>query len=110
MQRLVTSLPLDNLWNEFGLVESTLIRDLSATEIRELLRVGPVQFVVADVAAPLQWVPLAECFRFWKAEAQSRVAGQAGARLEDFPGEYCYFASEWQAVDGPPVVVLAVAH
>jgi hypothetical protein len=55
-------------------------------------------------------VPVGEYFRFWKAEVQSRVARADGAYLEDFPGGYCHFASEWTAGVGPPVVLLSVAH
>ena len=110
MQRVVTRLPLAELWGDAGPVAADRRRGLSAADIRGLLRAGPVRFVVANVGAPLRWVPAAECFRFWKAEVRSRVAGPDGARLEDFPGGYCYFASEWAPAEGPPVVVLAVAH
>ena len=109
MQRVVTRIPLTELWNETGSVPAAESRDLAAEDIRALLRIGPVRFVVADVGRPLQWVPAAECFRFWNGEVQSRVA-KARAALEDFPGGYCYFASEWSPLDGPPIVVLAVAH
>lgn len=110
MQRIVMYLPLRELWDDAGSVSATRGRDLTAADIRELLRAGPVRFVVASVAEPLRWVPIGECFRFWKAEVQSRVAGSEGARLEDYPGCYCYFASEWAVRDGAPVVLLSVAH
>jgi hypothetical protein len=110
MQRVVTRLPLSELWNDAGAVRADLIRDLAADDIRELLRAGPVQFVVADVAAPLRWVPVDDCFRFWKSEVVPRMGAPSGAPLEAFPGGYCYFASEWGPVEGPPVVVLSIAH
>jgi hypothetical protein len=110
VQRAVTRLPLDELWDETGPVSAAKVRDLVAEDIRDLLRAGPVRFVVANVGAPLWWVPVGECFRFWKAEVQSRVAGPEGAFLEDYPRGYCYFASEWGPVEGPPVVVLEAAH
>lgn len=110
MQRVVTRLPLAELWDDAGPVAAAPARDLTADGIHELLRAGPVRFVVADVGRPLRWVPAAECFRFWKGEVQPRVTDPGGAFLEDFPGGYCYFAAEWGPIEGPPVVVLAVAH
>lgn len=110
MQRIVTQLPLAELWNEMGPIASKLVRELYAEDIRELLRAGPVQFVVANVGDPLRWVPVAECFQFWKSELQGRVADPAGASLEEYPGVYCYFASEWEEYQGQPVVMLTIAH
>lgn len=110
MNRVVTRLPLAELWDDAGPVATTLAGDLTASDIREMLRSGPVRFVVANVGSPLRWVPANECFQFWKVEVQSRVARPDGTFLDDSPGGYCYFASEWEPVEGPPVVVLAVAH
>ena len=110
MQHAVNRLPLTELWDDAGPVSAARGRDVSAADIRELLQTGPVSFVVADVSVPLRWVPAAEGFRFWKAEVQSRLAGQDGARLQDFPDGYCYFASKWAAAGGSPVVVLSVAQ
>ena len=110
MQRVVTRLPLTELWDEAGTVAASHCRDLTGVDIRALLQAGPVRFVVADIAAPLRWVPIGDCFRFWKAEVQSRVADLAGTSLDEFPGVYCYFASEWGPTGGPPIVVLSVAH
>ncbi len=110
VQRIVPHLPLAELWDEAGPVPAVRVRDLVAADIRDLLCAGPVRFVVAAVAAPLWWVPVDDCFRFWKADVQMRVAGPSGACLEDMPGGYAFFASEWAAGDGPPVVLLSVSH
>ena len=110
MQQVVTRLPLGELWDDAGPVAGVRLRDLTAGDIRALLQAGLVRFVVANIADPLRWVSVGDCFRFWKAEVQRSVADPAGARPDDFPGEYCYFASEWEPVEGLPVVVLSVAH
>jgi hypothetical protein len=110
VQRVVTRLPLADLWDDAGSVRAAAVRDLTADDIRGLLRDGPVRFVVADLGAPLRWVSAAECFPFWKAEVRSRVANPAGADLQEYPGGWCFFASEWGPVEGPPIVLLAVAH
>jgi hypothetical protein len=104
-------MPLEELWDDAGPVPAHRGRGLSTEDIRELLRSGPVRFVVANVGSPLRWVTEGECFRFWKAEVQLRVADPAsGVRLEEFPGEYCYFAAQWVPTAGTPLVVLECHH
>lgn len=47
----------------------------------------------------------------WKSEVKVHLAQpDAKTHLEDFPGEYCYFASEWKADVGEPIVLLAKSH
>jgi len=109
--RLVTRTPLAELWDHTGPVAARRSRDLTAADIRELLRAGRVRFVVVNVGSPLRWVPEAECFSFWKAEVQTRVGDPFGeAALKDFPGEYFYFAAEWVLQNGSPLVVLECQH
>jgi hypothetical protein len=110
VKRIVTKLPLTELWDDAGPVAASRHRDLTAANIRELLRAGPVRFIVANVGTPLRWVSEGECFQFWKDEVRSRVADSVGAHLEDYPGAFCYFAGEWAATDGPPIVVLSITH
>src|SRR5689334_14436009 len=109
--RIVGRTPLVELWDDTGSVSATRGRDLSANDIRELLRKGTIRFVAANVGAPLWWVPQAECFSFWKSELQPHLADPDGEwDLDDYPRGYCYLASEWQMEDGTPVVVLECHH
>ena len=86
-------------------------RDLSADDIRELLRRGPLRFVVADIGTGPRWLPVESSFAFWKAEVQSHPSPLgAPASLDNFPGGYYYFASEWSPAAGPPIVLLEKAH
>lgn len=71
---------------------------------------GPGRFVVANVGFPPGWIPETDCFTFWKTEVQPHIASPSGARLDEYPGGYCYFAAEWVPADGTPVVVLEMAH
>jgi hypothetical protein len=110
-RRIITRLPADELWTKTGAVESTRERVLSTADLRELLAAGPVHFVFLNVGDKPNWVPLSHCFVFWKHEIQPHLA-ERGAHVlfADFPGEYCYFASEWSAVDDVPIVVLEKHH
>lgn len=109
-QRIITNLPLQELWDDSGPVAARRSRNLSATELRDLLRSGPVRFVVADVGFKPRWVPQSDCFAFWKNKVQPRLADPAQrVVLDEMPGDNCYFASEWEA-EGAPVVVLELCH
>jgi hypothetical protein len=109
----VTRLPLAELWDEAGRVSLTKVRDVGAAAVADLLRDGPVRFVVADLGSGLSWVPADECYRFWKAEVKPRLvepaAAEAGFRSGDYPGGYCYLASEWAGGPGP-VIALEARH
>ena len=113
-QRIVTTLPLHELWNNTGVVAAEERGALRSHEIRKLLRVGPVRFVVADVGRPLVWVPLEQCYTFWKEEVKERVVdplmAESGYFLDDYPGAYCYLASEWRSGTGESIVLLSTSH
>ena len=108
--RIVTRLPLEELWRETGVVTASRGRFLTKDDIAALLRNGLVQFVVADLGNSLQWIGLQDCYPFWKNEVKPHIAGER-AVLEEFPGEYCYFAWEWDTTpEAPPIVVLEKSH
>ena len=105
---VITKLPLSRLTTSRG--DATHLADVSGELVRDLLREGVVRFVIADVGTELRWVPETECFDAWKNEVQPHLAepGQR-AYLEQFPGEYAYFASQWD--DGSsPIILLSKAH
>lgn len=109
--RHVSRMPLDELWNDRGVVAAKKVQELGAPEIVSLLRAGKVRFVVADIGHHLLWIPLDVCYEFWKSEVKLHLAQpEAEIYLEDFPGEYCYLASEWKADTGEPIVLLMKSH
>ena len=54
--KLATRLPLVELWPENGSKTTSRLRWLNQEEIDNILRAGPVQFVVADIGCPLNEV------------------------------------------------------
>lgn len=108
--RKIMTLPLAELFDERGTVAAVRGRDLTADDIRDLLRAGPVRFVVANCGHRPAWVSESERFAFWKAEVQPHLSDTAEARLDEFPGGYFYFASEWLPASGSPVVLLEMHH
>ena len=103
---IVTQLPLRELWRQDGFKSTTRIRSLTEDDIRSFLRLGPVQFVIVDVGASPRWVQPGECFQFWKDEAQPHLASTATTILDEFPGGYCYLASQWDRGDSAETIVV----
>lgn len=78
--------------------------------IKGLLRLGPVRFVVADLGHDLHWCPETDCFRFWREEVRIHLVEPGDCTsLDQFPGEYAYFASRWED-GGKPVLLLSKSH
>jgi len=108
--RIITTLPLAELFDERGPVAAVRGRDLTADDIRDLLRAGPLRFVVANCGSRPVWVAESERFAFWKTEVQPHLSDANAASPDDFPGCYFYFASEWVAASGSPIVLLEMHH
>jgi hypothetical protein len=105
-QPVVHRLPLESLVTPFG--PASKRGELGESDIKNLLREGPIQFLVADVGKPLQWIAEADCFGFWKEEVQPHLALGDAWRIEDYPGQYCYAASRWQA--GLVTIIVLTKH
>jgi hypothetical protein len=79
--------------------------------VRELLKLGPVQFVMVDVGHKPEWISEADCYTCWRMRLSGNIADPSQpAYLDDFPGGYFYFASLWSTADGSRIVVLERQH
>jgi hypothetical protein len=107
-RRIVTQLPLRGLWQDSGPISAWRSRQLSSSELRDLLRDGPVQFVVADVGVKLRWIDLEDCYRFWMNEVKHHLAEPEEQINSNVMSElYFYAASEWESQEpNSPIVVL----
>lgn len=112
--RVVTQLPLPELWTERGPITAARRRALGRAEVKALVQSGSVQFVVADVGKPLQWVPAEERFVFWKADARDHLVENPHhpIDIDAYPEGYAYVASEWvpDALGSSPIIVLERHH
>jgi len=111
-QRVVTRTPLTELWTDQGPLEAERLGSVDHDRVRLLLSEASLQFVVADPGLALQWIPPSGRFRFWKEEVRPRLveSGAEGFRIEEFPGDYCFTASEWRLEDGHTVVLFERHH
>ena len=106
--RIVTHIPMIRLWYGDADRPATRSRYLNLEELAELLRKAEVQFVVANIGDQLNWVDPVERYRFWKSEVKEHLANPSQFFSEEFPGGYCYLASEWN--DDPTIVLLERYH
>jgi hypothetical protein len=109
-QRIVTRIPLTELWDETGAVSSERIRTLDQIFIQELLRVAPVQFIVANVGTGLRWIPMQQTFEFWKAVRPQIAEPLNQIPLEQFPNATALIASEWRSHDAACLILLEQHH
>jgi hypothetical protein len=110
-QRIVTGLPLAELWNNKGLLDAHRAAQVGEADIVRLLRDGS-SFMVADVGLPLQWISEDDRFEFWRTEVKRRLVPPEadGFNLDDYPGNYCYVATIWKRRSATPVIVLERHH
>ena len=109
--RIVTTSPLTILWNDSSEIQATRKHYLTKEQIRQILKETPVEFVVADVGLRLKWVEASQCYSFWKSEAESHIADFVDLiDVNTFPDNFAYLASEWQADDRIPIILLEKIH
>jgi len=103
-------MPLTELWNERGTITKERLRWLAKSELAELLKAGPLQFVIADCGIKLMWIPAQQRFEFWKTvELQIADSAKPICRAQ-FPKEIAYVASEWRGRAGECLVLLEKHH
>jgi hypothetical protein len=107
-KKVVTQIPLEELWNSERALQARRGRGLNANDITSLLQTSGVLFAVADCGKPLTWVSGSDTFTFWKMEAKSRIAEPEDPRIQpdNYSGGYCYVASEWADVPVGEIIIL----
>lgn len=110
--RIVMQIPMIELWDSSGNSIPAKQRVLRSSDIVALLRQGLVRFVVAECGEPLQWIPPLQSYDFWKSEVKPRIVESETETFDraDFPGAYCYVASEWMDGQSLPLVLLEMYH
>ncbi|GLK56131.1 GH15 family glucan-1,4-alpha-glucosidase [Methylopila capsulata] len=105
---IVAFIPLEELWDDHGTF-GTRERHLKATEIRGLLKAGPMRFVEAEIGAALRWTEQAGCFALWRS-VQDHIADPEGFSLDDFADGRALVASQWAGRDGERLILFEVHH
>jgi len=103
-------MPLTELWDDGGPLAGERVRNLDLTDLVELLRSGPVQFLVADAGFKLRWIPTLERLEFWKTVRPQIAHPGKPIYRGQFPNETAYIASEWRGRIGECLILLEKYH
>lgn len=110
-ERIVTTIPLEFIWTDEEQVEASRERYLTPTDLTEMLKIHPVEFIVADPGAPLKRISVDKCYEFWESEVKRHLLSPHGkADRSKLPDEYGYLASEWSGHIEVPIVLLEKIH
>src|SRR5689334_24836427 len=110
-EKIVTKIPLESIWTDEEQIDASRARYLTAAEVTEMLKLHPVEFIVADVGGPLKRIPVEKCYEFWKSEVKRHLLNPHGQLDRSaLPDEYGYLASEWSGQIEVPIVLLEKVH
>jgi sugar lactone lactonase YvrE len=110
-ERIVTTIPLEFIWTDEEQVEASRERYLTPTDLTDMLKIHPVEFIVADIGAPLKRISVHKCYEFWQSEVKRHLLSpHEKVDLSTFPEEYGYLASEWSGHIEVPIVLLEKIH
>src|SRR6185295_8541661 len=66
--RIVTTIPLEAIWTDEEQVEASRERYLTQMDLTDMLKIHPVEFIVAEIGAPLKRISVNKCYEFWRSE------------------------------------------
>ncbi len=109
--KVVTEIPLVELWTHEGFIEARRERYLVKNELKEMLKQSPVEFVIANVGDKLTWIPVGKCYENWTSKIKAQVTNDLDRfELEEFPSNFIYVASEWTGKIQTPIILLEKHH
>ena len=109
-EKVVTALPLANLWTNETDLRAERVTYLSRDDIALLLKESLIQFIVSDLGHKLNWIDSNQCYNFWKTERQHVADNPEKIHLNDFVNNYAYIASRWTGQEKIPIVLLEKVH
>ena len=109
--KLVTKIPLQSIWNSQNEINIQRSSYVTKERIKEMLKSGPIDFVLADIGSKLKWIVTSDCYNFWKSEVEMHLVEDANKiYIDDLPNNYAYIASEWTGDIQTPIILLEKYH
>ena len=109
-KRIVIKFPLDSLWTEKEELDAKRIKYLDQNEISEVLKKGPIQFVIANLGDKLIWKQPEECYKVYKKDFKNNIIANADdIDISNFKDGFGYLASMWDNKSGT-IILLEVFH
>jgi len=104
-------MPIEILWK--GNKKLTFIKTsiIGYNELKEFLKNQKVEFAVAAIGNEIKWIPLSECFIYWKKEVKGHcVLDPNKFSLGDYPEGYVYLPSIWMNINNEVIILLEEFH
>ena len=109
--RIIAALPLQELWDDTQIIATERKSYLTKDAIKDSLRQGPVQFIMADTGQKLNFIETENCYCFWKSEVEPRLVDDPQfINFETCPENYTYQASAWESIMKYPIILLEKIH
>jgi hypothetical protein len=110
-QRIVTKIPLDELWNDSAMLTYERQEYLTERQVQELVSKGEIAVAEASCGLKLSWVSPNSTLEFFKKQVKGHVVNDPDRIiLADFEDEWCYLASLWGDAEGRKVILLETYH
>jgi hypothetical protein len=109
--KIIDKMPLVDLWRENTLLEAKRVKYLNQKEVSEILKTGPIRFVIADVGDKLIWTDLDECFKIYKTEIKDFIIADIDKiYLRTLKEGWGYIASLWADSSENSIILLEKVH
>jgi hypothetical protein len=94
----ISCLPVSQLSKEGRVISVNRLRYIGAVEVQQMLTLGLVEFVIAEIGKPLFWINCDDASMFFNQRIAKHIVEDPddGFYLPDFPGGLALVASEWQ--------------
>ena len=110
-QRIVTKIPLDELWNDSAMLAYERQEYLTERQVQDLVFKGDIAVAEASCGLKLSWVSPNSALEFFKKKVKGHIVDDTDRIiLTDYEDEWCYLASVWVDANGQKVILLETYH
>jgi hypothetical protein len=110
-QRIVTKIPLEELWTESAILSYHRQQYLTESQVLHLLLDGNIAISEASCGLKLSWIASENALEFFKKQIKGHIANDPNRIiLEEYEDDWCYLASEWVDAQGKKVILLETYH
>jgi hypothetical protein len=110
-ERIVTRIPLDELWTVSAILEYKRLDYLTERQVKELVLKGAIAIAEASCGLKLSWILPDNAFKYFKSQIKGRVVHDPDRIiLDDYEDKWCYLASLWVDAKSQKVILLETYH
>jgi hypothetical protein len=107
--KIITNFPVNELFKNNNKL-TCIKRQLNKDKIIEIIRIQPIEFIIADIGLKLKWINIQGCYNFWKQGISNNLAFEKPINLDNFDNNYCFGVSEWKYPNEEMVILLEKLH